>query len=146
MRERSDEDLVTMSRTGDDSAFAELVDRYQVKIFNAAFRVTGNRADAQDVTQAAFLKAYEKLEQFDPKYRFFSWFYKIGVNEALNLIAKRRPSDLLESHMIDRAASPEREAQSRQIGRQIQQALLELSHVCEFRSCCDTPSVFLIWR
>lgn len=126
MKERTDQDLVIACREGDGSAFAELVDRYQIKIFNAAFRITGNRADAQDVTQATFLKTYEKLDQFDPKYRFFSWIYKIGINEALNLIGRQGPSGVLEPEMADAGASPEREAQGREIGREIQRALLEL--------------------
>ncbi len=126
MKERSDEDLVAACRNGETAAFAELLDRYQLKIFNAAYRVTGNRHDAQDVTQAAFLKAYEKLDQFDPQYRFFSWIYKIGVNEALNLVGRRRWSGLPEVEVADGAAGPERKAQSREIGRAIQFALLEL--------------------
>lgn len=126
MKERTDETLVAACRAGDSAAFAELVDRYQLKIFNAAYRVTGNSADAQDVTQAAFLKAYEKLEQFDPQYRFFSWIYKIGINEALNLVARRRSSGLPEIEIADGGAGPEREAQGREIGREIQIALLEL--------------------
>ncbi|MFQ5527119.1 MAG: RNA polymerase sigma factor [Thermoanaerobaculia bacterium] len=126
MKERSDEDLVTACLEGDGSSFAELVDRYQIKIFNAAYRITGNRVDSQDVAQAVFLKAYEKLEQFDRRYRFFSWIYKITVNEALNLIAKRQSSGDLEHEMTDSGADPERQAQGREIGRAIHEAVLGL--------------------
>ena len=126
MKERTDRDLVVACLEGDRSAFPELVDRYQIQIFNAAYRITGNRADAQDVAQAAFRKVFERLDQFDPKYRFFSWIYKICVNEALNLVGKQRPSQAIDVDVADSAADPEREAQASEIGRAIQLALLEL--------------------
>ncbi len=126
VKERTEPDLVVACLEGDRSAFPELVERYQIQIFNVAYRITGNRADAQDAAQAAFLKVFERLDQFDPKYRFFSWIYKICVNEALNLVGKRRPSPAIDLEMEDSAASPEREAQAKEIGRAIQLALLEL--------------------
>ena len=66
MKERTEPDLVVACLEGDRSAFPELVERYQIQIFNVAYRITGNRADAQDAAQAAFLKVFERLDQFDP--------------------------------------------------------------------------------
>lgn len=126
LKERPEPDLVIACLEGDPTAFPELVDRYQVQIFNAAYRITGNQADAQDVAQTVFLKVYERLEQFDPKYRFFSWIYKIAVNEALNVVAKRRPNGASERDPADSSATPEREAHGREIGLAIHRALLEL--------------------
>ena len=64
---RSDEELTQASLEGDGSAFGELVDRYEAKIYNLALRVTGNADDAMDATQGAFLKAYDRLRQFDSR-------------------------------------------------------------------------------
>ena len=126
MEERTDQELVLACRNGEHGAFAELVDRYQLKIFNAALRVTGDNADAQDVTQATFLKVFEKLDSFNPDFRFFSWIYKIAVNEALNVVGRRRSTALSESGVFEPSADPEREAQGREVGRAIESALMEL--------------------
>jgi RNA polymerase sigma-70 factor, ECF subfamily len=87
-----DEALVVRCLGGEVAAFETLVSRYQRVLFNAAYRLLGDREDARDVAQAAFVKAYEKLGSFDPHYRFFSWIYRIAVNEALNTRERRRPS------------------------------------------------------
>jgi RNA polymerase sigma-70 factor (ECF subfamily) len=123
MSSRSDQELVKASLEGDRTAFGELVDRYEKKIYNLALRVTGNIDDAMDVTQAAFLKAYDNRDRFDPERRFFSWIYRIGLNEALDLVGGRRKSTDLSFDIPLNSPTPEREAQSREAGRAIQQAL-----------------------
>lgn len=125
--ERTGAELVAACLEGDASAFPEIVERYQVQVFNAAYRITGNRADAQDVAQTSFLRVYERLARFDPRYRLFSWIYKICVNESLNLVAKRRSSGELDRQLPDARADPEREAQGREVGREIHRALQGLS-------------------
>ncbi len=64
-----DSELVRATLAGDRAGFDELVERHQIKIYNMALRVTGNMDDALDVSQAAFLKAYDHLEQFKKKAR-----------------------------------------------------------------------------
>lgn len=86
-----DEALVTRCLGGDVEAFEPLVLRYQRVLYNTAYRLLGDREDARDVAQGALVKAYEKLSSFDPSRRFFSWIYRIGVNEALNARSRRRP-------------------------------------------------------
>src|SRR5437016_9534821 len=80
---------------GDSSAFEPLVTRYQRVLFTLAFRLLGNYEDARDATQNAFIRAYEKLETYDPSHRFFSWLYRIGLNESLNFRRSRRPHEPL---------------------------------------------------
>ena len=75
--------LVEACLHGDRHAFDKLVDRYEGPLFSAAYRITGSVEDAMDATQNAFVNAYEKLHTFDPTYRFFSWIYRIAVNEAI---------------------------------------------------------------
>jgi RNA polymerase sigma-70 factor (ECF subfamily) len=81
---------------GDSSAFGALVERYSGKLYNAAYRITQRREDAVDATQAAFVKAYEKLPGFDFNHRFFSWIYRIALNEALDIAGRRRREANLE--------------------------------------------------
>ena len=71
--------------------FAALVGRYERPVFNAAFRMLGSPDEARDVAQTAFLKALENLHRFDPRFRFFSWLYRIAMNEALDQLAREAP-------------------------------------------------------
>jgi len=82
--------LVEACLRGDRNAFDELVDRYEGPLFSAAYRITGSVEDAMDATQNAFVNAYEKLHTFDTSYRFFSWIYRIAINQSLNLVDRRR--------------------------------------------------------
>lgn len=66
------------------------MDRYQKPLFNVALRMLGNVEDAEDVTQTVFLNAFRKLRTYDPKYRFFSWVYRMTVNESLNTLKRRK--------------------------------------------------------
>jgi RNA polymerase sigma-70 factor (ECF subfamily) len=125
MPTRSDQELARASIDGDRRAFGELIDGYQKRIYNLALRVTGSTDDALDVTQAAFLKAYESLTRFDPERPFSSWIYRIALNEALTLVGRRR-STQLDVDLPSPANSPEKEAASRETTRAIQIALGEL--------------------
>jgi RNA polymerase sigma-70 factor (ECF subfamily) len=82
--------LVAQSRTGDDRAFAELVRRYEGKIFRLAQHVTQNREDAEDVLQETFMKAYEHLDQFQGNSKFYTWIVRIAVNQALMKLRRRK--------------------------------------------------------
>jgi len=82
--------LVTSAKSGDVRAFEEMVNRYEPKIFHLAQNITQNREDAEDVVQDAFLKAYEKLDQFQGNSKFYTWLVRIAVNESLMRLRKRR--------------------------------------------------------
>jgi RNA polymerase sigma-70 factor (ECF subfamily) len=75
--------LVQAAKRGDDSAFEELVRRYDRNVFRIAQHITQNREDAEDVVQEAFLKAYGNLKQFQEQSKFYTWLVRIAVNEAL---------------------------------------------------------------
>ena len=89
MSNDNDADLVQECRKGNRKAFESLLDRYEKPVYNAAFRILCSYEDAMDVTQTVFLKAFEHLDRFDPKYKFFSWIYRIAINESINLLNKR---------------------------------------------------------
>jgi RNA polymerase sigma-70 factor (ECF subfamily) len=120
-----DEALVARCLRGEASAFEPLVLRYQRVLYNAAYRLLGDREDARDVAQGALVKAYEKLASFDPRYRFFSWIYRIVVNEALNTRERRRPSAPLAADLHG-AGGAEEALASRERSDCVQAALLRL--------------------
>jgi RNA polymerase sigma-70 factor (ECF subfamily) len=72
------------------------VDCYQRRLFTVALRMLGNVEDAEDVTQTVFLNAFLKLRTYDPKFRFFSWIYRMTVNESLNVLKRRKRAVTLD--------------------------------------------------
>lgn len=84
--------LVQSAREGDMAAFEQLIKRYDRNVFRIANHITQNREDAEDVVQDAFLKAYQKLDQFQGNSKFYTWLVRIAVNEALMKLRKRKAS------------------------------------------------------
>jgi RNA polymerase sigma-70 factor (ECF subfamily) len=121
-----DAQLVGRCLRGEVEAFEPLVARYQKVLFNVALRLLGDREDARDVTQSAFTKAFEKLHTYDPAYRFFSWIYRIALNESLNL-KHRRPVLAPLDERIAVQETPFEEAFAREMSERIQAALLKLA-------------------
>lgn len=117
---REDEHLlVAAAKKGDVSAFEELVNRYEDKIFRLTKNITGNHEDAEDAMQDAFLKAYSHLQDFHGESRFYTWLVRIAANESLMRLRKRRPNqfsldepvegetDLIPRELEDWGPSPE---------------------------------------
>jgi RNA polymerase sigma-70 factor (ECF subfamily) len=121
--------LVQRFRNGDRTAFTELVVRYQRPIYNAAFWVLRDAEDANDVTQVVFLKVAERLDEFDSQYKFFSWIYRIAVNESLNLLRRNGREEALDDE-IDlpgaESSNPEWQAGEAELAKQIQSALMSM--------------------
>lgn len=86
--------FVAAAKAGDIAAFEDLVNRYDRKIFRLAQHITQNTEDAQDVTQEAFLKAFEHLGEFQGNSRFYTWLVRIAVNQALMKLRKRHNKDI----------------------------------------------------
>jgi RNA polymerase sigma-70 factor, ECF subfamily len=84
--------LVAAARSGNAAAFEELVARYEDKIFRLTLNITGNREDAEDAMQDAFLKAFAHLDNFHGDSRFYTWLVRIAANEALMRLRRRRPN------------------------------------------------------
>ena len=102
-----DTELAIQFKMGDRKAFSMLVDLYQKPIFNTVYRIMHNPEDAADITQIAFVKAYERIESYDPSYRFFNWLYKIAVNEAINMINRRKRRRDFEYDPPNKLATPD---------------------------------------
>jgi RNA polymerase sigma-70 factor (ECF subfamily) len=124
-----DQALVARHRGGDPEAFRELVVRYQRPIYNAAFRVLGNAADAADITQDVFLRISQHIDEYDQEHKFFSWVYRIALNQAINLARRNwreEPLDDGDALEGDGTADPERSAQRAELTVGVQGALLKL--------------------
>jgi RNA polymerase sigma-70 factor (ECF subfamily) len=91
MAKPSDRELVDQARTGDAHAFGALVRRHQRRIFRLAFHLVRSGAEAEDVTQETFVRAYQALDRFDGRSEPFTWLYRIAVNLSLNTIRARKP-------------------------------------------------------
>jgi RNA polymerase sigma-70 factor, ECF subfamily len=127
VKEDDDRMLVRRCREGDRAAFDQLVVRYQKPVFNAALRLLRDPEDARDVAQTTFLKAFEHLADYDPSYRFFSWIYRIAVNEALNSLGSRKPFGGMSGEEADEAPGPEQRVEGEQMSRAIEDALMGIN-------------------
>jgi RNA polymerase sigma-70 factor (ECF subfamily) len=127
MNKPDDNQLMERSIKGDRRAFDELLVRYEKPVYNAAFRMLNSRDDARDVTQTVFLKVFEHLDQYDPGRRFFSWIYRITLNESINWLKKSQRTEPLVGETPDTDHSPEAEAGNAQLGEDMQAALMTIS-------------------
>jgi len=111
--DEQDRALVKRCLEGQRDAASGLVDRYQRRLFNVALRMLNNVQDAEDVTQTVFLNAFLELRTYNPRYKFFSWIYRMTVNESLNMLKRRKPTVTLEDEFDIRApgAAPDRAAE-----------------------------------
>lgn len=91
-----DDVLVAGILDGQEELFPVLVARYETRLFRFIRRYTGDSEDARDVTQEVFLKVYSALDDFDPRYKFSTWLFRIGGNAAIDHIRRRkaRPASL----------------------------------------------------
>jgi RNA polymerase sigma-70 factor, ECF subfamily len=126
---------VTESAAEREDAFRELVERHGRMVFRVAYRITGNEADAEDVVQEAFLKAYRAFDLFDARASFSTWIFRIAVNCAIDLLRRRRsrperPADLEDPEFggpASRDPSPQETLLSAEIGSKLEEALSRLS-------------------
>lgn len=103
-----DEELVRQARDGNASAFGGLVERHQPKVYATLMRLTGDRDMALDLTQDAFLRAWERLASFEGRSAFSTWLYRIAVRLAFDALdGDRRRGDADLSLLADAAPGPE---------------------------------------
>jgi RNA polymerase sigma-70 factor (ECF subfamily) len=126
----SDQTLLQRYRNGDASAFRQLVVRYERPMYNAAFWVLRNTDDARDVAQTVFMRVAERSDEYDPNYKFFSWIYRMAVNEALNLLRRNDREVALDDDADfpdEENADPLRSVQDGQRSRELRSALMKMS-------------------
>lgn len=127
MDEKQEIHLIEQAQRGDARAFGKLALEYQRVLFNLALRMTRNREDARDLTQAVFLKAYRGLSRFDTRRRLYSWLYRIMLNEGLNMMGARRSQEPVSDQMPAGDAPPDAAYENTVLEEKVQCALLELN-------------------
>jgi RNA polymerase sigma-70 factor, ECF subfamily len=99
--EVDEKQLVTDAKAGKYEAFEALVHRYERKIYNVAYRLSGNREDAEDILQETFLKAFENLRRFREESSFYTWVMKIAVNATLIRFRKSSHPNMVTFDELD---------------------------------------------
>lgn len=105
----TDSELVDAVRSGNRQAFTQLMLRYQERIYWVARRMLGSHAEADDIVQETFLKAFLSLGEFRGDAGFYTWIYRIAVNLSLNALRKRHVMDYLRESELARRVIPARE-------------------------------------
>ena len=84
---------------GDQNAFAEIVELYQDKLYRVCFRMLGNKHEAEDIAQEAFVRAFINIHTFDTNRKFSTWLYRIGTNLCIDRIRKKKPDYYLDAEV-----------------------------------------------
>lgn len=141
-RDRSDQELVQLCLKGNDRAARALVSRFQRPLFSVIHRMVRDPELAEDLAQEAFVRAFDKLRQYDPSYKFSSWLFKIGHNLTVDHLRKKE-LDTVSIHgapdatseeeqeataptLESRGERPDERFEARELGREIEEAVGEL--------------------
>ena len=89
------------ARAGDLSAYDELIQRYQERIYATLYHMTANHEDANDLAQEAFIKAFRALKTFKGDSSFFTWVYRIAVNKTINFLKQRKNRNQMSLNDLD---------------------------------------------
>jgi len=135
----SDRELVRLCRRGDERAAHALVSRFQRPLFSVIVRMVRNEELAEDLAQEAFVRAFDRLDTYDPTYRFSSWLFKIGHNLTVDHLRKKEldtvsihgaPDATTEERqeatavtLESREETPEKRFEARQLGEEIEEAI-----------------------
>lgn len=129
-----DAQLVARSLKQDHEAFGQLIDRHASAIVNLAYRMVGNRAEAEDLAQEAFLTAFKALPMFRADSKFSTWLYRIAANKCKDWLRSKRPGqgpyDVDADEVLDlyvaEERTPEELLSQQQVGQELEQAIQRL--------------------
>lgn len=145
----TDQEVVELARKSEETAYRELLRRYQRPVFSLIYRMVRDRELAEDLSQETFVKVLNALDRYRPEYKFSSWVFKIANNAAIDHL-RRKELDTLSLEGGPDATTPERveatalqlgdstespleELQARELGSTIERAIAQLRP--EYRSC-----------
>ncbi|MFD9628529.1 RNA polymerase sigma factor SigW [Peribacillus muralis] len=123
---------------GDHNAFGEIVEIYKDKVFQICFRILGNRQEAEDLAQEAFVRAFVNIRSFNIDMKFSTWLYRIATNLCIDRLRKKKPDYYLDaevagtdglnmySQLASNMAKPEVEAESLELQETIQAEIMKL--------------------
>ncbi len=127
----NDQPEMEQLRRGDIAALGTLVSRYQTRALRAAYLVTHDLALAEDVVTGAFLRVFERADQYDPNRPFGPWFYRIVVNDSIKAVQRRDRTTTLDHVEVtrrpDQSTDPEDAAVLNEERRAVREALLQLA-------------------
>jgi RNA polymerase sigma-70 factor (ECF subfamily) len=145
----TDQEVVVLARAGKESAYRELLRRYERPVFSLIYRMVRDRELAEDLSQETFVKVLNALESYRPEYKFSSWIFKIANNAAIDQLRRReidtlsldgapgaRTAEQVEAtalQAVDRGESALEEMEARELGTAIEQAIGRLRP--EYRAC-----------
>ncbi|PYQ58921.1 MAG: RNA polymerase [Acidobacteria bacterium] len=126
--QEEDLDRIAVERClqGDVDAFGTLVERYQRPVFNTVLHMVGDAEDAREVCQQAFMKAFEHLSSYDPERKFFSWLYRVAVNESINHLKAKRPHDPLDETFEHPRPNPAQHFEELEEWTHLHEAIMDL--------------------
>ena len=126
----SDQEIIAACLSGNAAVYAVLVERHQHKVFSVLYRFLGNRETSQDMSQEAFITAYQKLHMFNGQSKFSTWLCQIALNKARDMVRGQGVAGLcddLEDHQDGLSApdgdSPHRRAEAAQENARVQGVL-----------------------
>jgi RNA polymerase sigma-70 factor (ECF subfamily) len=144
-----DADVVSLAQQGRESAFRELVRRYERPVFSLVFRMVRDRETAEELAQETFIKVLNNVDRYQPQFKFSSWLFKIANNIAIDHLRKRQIVTISMDGSPHAATAAEAEATSfdvairqesaleemeaRELGSEIEKAIAQLRP--EYRSC-----------
>ncbi len=136
--QQEDVRLVAETLKGDPEAFRPLVEKYQSRLYDLALRMTGSIPEAEDIAQAAFIRAYSGLKLYDPTRSFFNWLYTIALNITRNRLRRKAIINFFslerfheDEHVFpepsDRNDNPEESITRRELSQYLDKAIRNLS-------------------
>ena len=126
-----DSQLIAAWQRGDEAAFQALFERYRARVVNIAWRFLGDADAAQDAAQEVFVRLYTSARDYRPDAEFSTWLYRVTANACVDALRKRRrwrlaPEAELTQMPADESASPEAQAASDELARQVRAAIASL--------------------
>jgi len=123
--------LVRRLKQGDQRAFNQIVNRYQQRLYYLALRMVNNHEDAADISQDAFVKAYEGLSKFHENSSLYTWLYRIVINSAINHQRKKKlwafmHLDDMKSLSVSPSGSPDKVLERNELAEAVDKAIQEL--------------------
>jgi RNA polymerase sigma-70 factor (ECF subfamily) len=141
MSKQNEKILIDRCINGDIEAFEELISDYEKKVFNIALRIIGNYNDAEDISQEIFIKVFKSIKNFKGNSSFYTWLYRIVVNECFDIAKKKKKvlafsidtpivtgDDEVQRDIKDRSKLPEEEFENKELRKEIQKALNMISN------------------
>jgi RNA polymerase sigma-70 factor, ECF subfamily len=133
-----DDELITLCKARDEDAFATLLERYKSRVFTLAYRMLGQREEAEDVAQEAFIHVYRAIDSFRVGDKFSSWIYRITSNLCIDHLRRRKhreismdapvdPEGEIKREYPDKARGPEGQVIDKEFKTALEKAILSLS-------------------